>query len=448
MSTATLDRARVGARDLLRLAGPVVASRLGIMVMGLVDTLVVGRHSAVELGYLALAWAPTGVILTTAVGLLQGVQVLTSQAIGAGRAAETGAVLRRGLVYAFWVGVAAAALLAVAGGPLLAMLGLDADLVRGATPVLRVLALSLVPIMLADAGIFWLEAHGRALPGTLAMWGANVVNLGLNLWLVPGRFGVAGAEASAWSTALSRTALFAFTAVAIVGWRQARGFGIFAPAPSDPQASAELRRVGYGASVSYAIESGAFSAMTIVAGWLGALAVASWAIILNILALLFMMPLGVATATAVLVGQAYGAGDAVGIRRAARLGFVTTVVLTVVLSAAVGFGASDIAGAYTRDPAVRASAASALVLCAWLFFVTDGLQVVAAQSLRARGDIWVPTVTHALSYVVVLVPAGYLAAIPLGGGVRGIVWATIVAGAVSAALLWGRFAWLSRETSP
>ena len=414
--------------------------------MGVVDTLVVGRHSAVELGYLALAWAPTGVVLTTAIGLLQGVQVMTSNAIGAGRASDTGAILRRGLVYAFWVGCMAAAVLVGIGGPLLGHIGLDDALAGGATPVLRVLALSLVPIMIADAGIFWLEAHGRAVPGTIAMWGANAVNLGLNLWLVPGQsgFAVAGAAASAWSTALSRTALLVFVAVAIVGWRRARGLGVFTAAPRDPAASAALRRVGYAASISYAVESGAFSAMTIVAGWLGAVAVASWAIVINLMALLFMLPLGLATATAVLVGRAYGAQDPVGIRRAGLLGLGATAAVTVAVSLGVGFGADALAAGYTHDPTVRAIAASALVLSAWLFFVTDGLQVVAAQSLRARGDIWVPTVTHTVSYIVVLVPAGYIAAITLGGGVQGIVWGTIVAGAVSAALLCGRFLWLSR----
>ncbi len=418
--------------------------------MGVVDTLVVGRHSAVELGYLALAWAPTGVVLTTAIGLLQGVQVMTSNAIGAGRANETGAILRRGLVYAFWVGCLAAAVLAGVGGPLLGHIGLDAALAGGATPVLRVLALSLVPIMIADAGIFWLEAHGRPVPGTIAMWGANAVNLGLNLWLVPGRsgFAVAGAEASAWSTALSRTALLAFVAVAIVGWRRARGLGVFTVAPRDPAASAALRRVGYAASISYAVESGAFSAMTIIAGWLGAVAVASWAIVINLMALLFMLPLGLATATAVLVGRAYGAGDAAGIRRAGLLGLWATVAVTVAVSLGIGFGADALAAGYTHDPAVRRIAAAALVLSAWLFFVTDGLQVVAAQSLRARGDIWVPTVTHTISYIVVLVPAGYIGAITLGGGVQGIVWGTIVAGAVSAGLLCGRFFWLSRGSRP
>ena len=92
---------------LLRLAGPVVVSRLGIMAMGVVDTVVVGRYSATELGYHALGWAPTGVVLTTALGLLYGIQVMTSQAIGEGRSADTGAILRRGLVHRFMLRQAA-----------------------------------------------------------------------------------------------------------------------------------------------------------------------------------------------------------------------------------------------------------------------------------------------------------------------------------------------------
>jgi MATE family multidrug resistance protein len=66
------DHAPIRLRNLLTLAGPVVASRLGIMAMGLVDTIVVGRHSVTELGFLALAWAPTMVVLTTGIGLLRG----------------------------------------------------------------------------------------------------------------------------------------------------------------------------------------------------------------------------------------------------------------------------------------------------------------------------------------------------------------------------------------
>lgn len=442
-----LDPAHAPIRlgTLLRLAGPVVVSRLGIMAMGLVDTLVVGRHSATELGFLALAWAPTMVVLTTGIGLLSGVQVLTSQAIGAGRDEDTGAVLRRGLVYAFWLGLAAFAVLAGLGGRFLGNVGLDPALVAGAVPALRLLALSLLPILIVDSGIFWLEAHGHPVPGMWAMWAANAVNLGINLWLVPGTSGllIAGAEASAVATLISRVALLGFVAAYIVWWPAARSLGVFIKPPRDPAASRSLRRIGYGASLSYFVETAAFGGMTIVAGWIGATGVAAWAIVINVAAIIFMVPLGLAAATAVLVGRAYGAGDIVGIRRAGLLGFGAVVGVELAICAGIGFGADAVAAAYTLDPAVRVIAAGSLVLSC-LFYLPDGLQVVGAQSLRARGDIWLPAATHFISYIGLLIPVGYVAAIPMGLGVAGIVWGTIIASAVSAGLLLGRFFWLDR----
>src|ERR1700753_2199595 len=89
---------RTELAELLKLSGPVVISRLGIMGMGLTDAVVVGRYSATQLGYHALGWAPSSIVITMALGLLTGIQVMTARAIGEGRRHETGAVLRRGLV--------------------------------------------------------------------------------------------------------------------------------------------------------------------------------------------------------------------------------------------------------------------------------------------------------------------------------------------------------------
>jgi MATE family multidrug resistance protein len=443
MMSAIDDPARPALGPLLRLAGPVVVSRLGIMAMGVVDTVVVGRYSAEQLGYHAIGWAPTGVVLMTAVGLLYGIQVMTSQAIGDGRAVATGVILRRGLVYALLVGSAAALILAVLGGPALHMVGLDPALADGATPVLQVLAISLLPIMLADGGIFWLEAHGRAVPGMVAMWAANGVNLVLNLWLVPGTsgFAVSGAVASGWATALSRVALMLIIIGVIASWPEARRFGVFSKHAPDPAAAAAQRRVGYGTAVSYFIESAAFGAMSIFAGWLGALSVAAWAVVINLAAVIFMVPMGLAAATAVMVGRAHGARSEAGVMRAAALGFGVTVAVLLLVCAAVGLNNDALAAAYTSNETVRDMAGAALLLSC-LFYVPDGLQAVGAQALRARGDVWMPTATHFASYLAVMMPLGWALALPGGLGVSGLVWAVVAASAVSAVLLWGRFWWL------
>ena len=435
-----------GLSALLTLATPVVASRLGIMAMGLVDTVIVGRHSAAEVGYHALAWAVTGVVLTTALGLLSGVQVMTSQAIGEGRDADTGAILRRGLSYALWISLAAAAFLALTGGPMLQAFGMAPGLADGATPVLLVQAVSLVPIIVADAGLFWLEAHGRALPGTIAMWLANLVNLVVNLWLVPGGniLGVEGAAASAWATFASRLFLLVVLAFVILRWQRARELGVLSPAPRDPAASKAMRRVGYGAAASYFIESLAFSAMAVFAGWIGVAAVAVWAVVINVAALVFMVPLGLSVATSVLVGQAYGARDQSGLKQSAVQGFGVTAAVLLLVSLGVGLFPQAIAQGYSRDAAVIAGIASAMTLSS-LFFVADGLQVVAAQSLRARSDIVMPTATHLVSYVVLMMPLAWWLGVHNGGGVDGLIWAIVIASALSAVLLWGRFVLLAQR---
>src|SRR5580698_3678751 len=155
-AASSMHPIRTDLARLTRLAGPVVVSRLGVMTMGLTDTIVVGRHSAEQLGFLALGWAGASTVLGAAMGLLSGVQVMTSRAIGEGRSDLTGAVLRRGLVYGLWVGAAAAAVLCLGGPPLLASLGLKGGLAAGASAPLVILALSMPAFALSSAAASWL----------------------------------------------------------------------------------------------------------------------------------------------------------------------------------------------------------------------------------------------------------------------------------------------------
>lgn len=204
-----------------------------------------------------------------------------------------------------------------------------------------------------------------------------------------------------------------------------------------------LLRIGLAAAGSLFVETSAFAGMNIVAGWLGALETAGWAIVLNVTGLIFMIPLGLSSATAVLVGHAYGAGDTRGMVAAGLYGFKATIAVLALICLGVWVSADLIAAAYTRDLAVRALVVPALILSC-LFFIADGLQVVAAYALRARNDVWLPTATHVFSYAMVMLPLGWLFAHPMGHGINGIVWAVILASLLSAALLLGRFAWLAR----
>lgn len=446
LSGGPRDRVRDDLAQLLKLSGPVVLSRLGIMTMGLTDAVVVGRYSARELGYHALAWAPTSVILTMAIGLLTGVQVMTARAIGEGRRHETGAVLRRGLVYSLWIGCLSTIFLAAVGPAFLHAIGLDQDLADGASRALLVFSLSMPGYALSVTAAFWLEGLSRPGPAAWAMWAANVVNLGLVLLLVPGSFGLPalGAVGAACATTGARAFLAAATLGFIVLMPEAHALGVFRKPERDRAAEHEQRRIGYGAGLSNFFEVASFASMNIIAGWLGGLAVAAWAIVFNVVAIVFMVPLGLATGAAVLVGRAYGARDPAGVNRAGAVAFSVTAVFGLAVSLVIWPAAELISRGYTTDPKTIAMAAPALAL-ACLFLLPDAVQVVTAQALRARGDVWLPTYAHLMSYIGVMAPLAYWLAIPVGLGLMGVVWAVAVASFLSMGLLLGRFRMLSRR---
>lgn len=431
--------------ELMALAWPVVLARLGIMAMGLCDALVVGRFSATQLGYHAMGWAPTSVVVTMVVGLLSGVQVMTARATGQGRSEQAGAVLRRGLSYSLWIGLAAMIVLVAGGPPFLHVLGLPKDLADGATGPLVIFSLSMPGYAFSIAASFWLEGLGRPKPAAVMMWLANGVNLAVDLLLVPGTFGLPalGAVGGAWATTAARTFLAAALLIYIVRMPQARSLGVFERPERDRAAESEQRRIGYGAGASNFFEVASFSGMNVVAGWIGGLAVAAWAITLNVVAIVFMVPLGLSTATAVLVGRAYGARDLEGVKRASWVAYGVSLAFGVLVSLILWPAAHLIASGYTSDLPTLAMAAPAVALCC-LFLIPDALQVVCAQSLRARGDVWAPTATHLASYVAVMAPLAWWLAIPMKLGVNGIVWAVVAASFLSAGLLMARFGHLNR----
>lgn len=435
---------RSALRELLKLAWPVILARIGIMTMGLTDAIVVGNYSSVELAYHSLAWAPTAVIVTTAVGLLLGVQVMTARMLGQGRKAEVGGVLRRGVVYALQIGVASMIALIVTGPWALRHMNLEAGLGEGAGPALVVFALSMPAYLVSVAAQFFLEALHKPKPGMIAMWVANAVNLALNLLLVPDLLGIglAGAEASAWATFGARMSLAVFLIWYIARLPEARALGVFNRPKRDPEAARDQIRIGAGAGASYFIEVGAFALMTLIAGQLGAAETAAWAVVLNISAIVFMAPMGLSSATAVLVGRAYGAGDSRGVLRAGLVGIGVVTAMTLAIALLVWPSADLLVAAYNRDPALLAIAGPALVL-ATLFFVADGIQVVAAQANRAAGDVWWPTIMHFAAYGAVMMPLGWWLAHRVG--VDGLVWAVIVASLASSTLLTGRFVRVARR---
>jgi len=425
--------------DTLRLAGPVALARLGIIGMGIVDVVVVGQLAPDELPHQALGWAPTAVFLVAAIGLLQGVQVLAARQLGEGKPEGAGVAWHRGVVLAMAAGVVSALAMWAAGQNMFTVFGIADDLAAPSTPVMNILALSIPLHLVYIAGTYFLEAIKKPAISTAVMWAANVVNLVLNLWWVPEH----GAIGSAWATVGARVFLAGAILLCIWYVRDGALYGVRKFGAPGPSYSA-LLAVGIAAAVSQAVEAGAFSAMTVIAGRLGADYVAAYQIVLNLMALVFMTALGMGAASAVLVSEAVGRQAPQDARRAGWTGLGLNTIGMVIAAILILVFAEQIGRVYTADVALATLVASLMWICA-LCLTPDGAQVVVASALRARGDNWFPTFSHILAYAFVMPVLGYWLAEHEGMGVAGLLFAIFWASMLSAAVLIARWWALARS---
>jgi MATE family multidrug resistance protein len=398
------------------------------MGMGVVDVMVVGQIVPSQLPYQALGWAPIGVLLVTGIGLLTGVQVLAARAVGAEAPAEAGQAWRRGLVVSAAAGALAVGLVWLMGARLFTAFGIAPELAEPSAVVARILVLSVPLHFVYVTSAFFLESIQRPLGSTIVMWAANLANLILNLALVPGF----GAEGSAWSTVGARLCL----AVALVIWvlhlKDAERYGV-RRSGSSPSYGA-LLRVGGAAAVSHAAESGAFSGMTLGAGRIGGDAVSTYQILLNLLAIVFMVSLGLSSATAVLTSEAVGRKAPADATRVSFVGLIANTTFMLISAVILYFFAGAVGRAYTADLKVATGVAALMWLVA-LILPPDGGQVVAASALRARGDNWFPTASHLISYALVMPALGLWLGEWRGQGVAGLMLAILAASWLSCSAL-------------
>lgn len=421
-----------------RLAAPLAAGHLSTGLIGFVDAVVAGRHgtttlAAVSVGT-ALFWLPMMIPL----GTLMALPPAVSQRDGGGRHDEIGPLFRQAMWLAALLGLAMFAFLTVAPYALEPM-GIAAEIRPGATGFMHAirwgvpaLALYLCMRYLSD-GMHW-------------TWPSMVFGFGGLVLLVP--LGVALTFGIGPLPELGATGLG--IASAVMMWAQAIAMALYlARAPRfaglrlfahferpDRVVIGGLLRTGLPIGVTVLMEGGLFIATALLIGRLGEVPAAAHQIAINVASLAFMIPFGIAEATTVRVGHAFGRGDAVGIARVARAGYTLLIGTQTLAALAMLAGNDAIVALYTADAAVAALAAT-LLLYAAAFQFPDGVQVVSAGALRGLGDTRVPMLLAALAYWGIGMPVGAGLGLWLGWGPTGM-WIGLIAGLVVAAVLLSR----------
>lgn len=432
-------------RSLTAIAVPVVIVQVGMMLMGVVDTLMVGRLSANALAAVALGNLYFFNIIVIPMGALMALDPLVSQAVGARDSPGVTRAIQRGVILSIVLGLVAT-LAMLPAGPALRLFRQPAAVIPETVTYVHITAASMAPFLAFIVIRQSLQAMHRLAPIVVTIIIANVLNALLNWMLIFGRLGAPqlGVTGAAVATVIGRWMML-FLVVALA-WRDLRPH--LERLQRDSWAFISLRRllaIGLPIGFQQFLEFSAFAAVGLLMGSFGALQVAAHHIALNLAALTFMVPLGVGAAAAVRVGHAIGASDPARARRAARVAYVIGAAF--MTSTAIVFltFARPLAELYTSDASVVAIAA-VLIPIAGIFQVFDGSQAVGAGVLRGLGDTKVPLIAMLGGYWLIGIPVSIGLGFRSGLGPVGLWWGFVAGLAAVALFLLLRVRFMFRRT--
>lgn len=437
------------ARQSFRHAWPLVLGYVGHNLIGVVDTVLVGRLGATELAGVAIG---NGIYFTASVagmGLVSGLDPILSQAVGAGEGKRIDAAFRAGLKLAVGVALPIVAALMVVTS-LLPLMGVSAEITAVSHEFMWARAPGALPFIVMMAFRTLLQSRGNT---KAMMWGAitaNVVNLLLNALLIYGD----GALTTVGLPAVGLPALGVLgsgiaSTIATVAQLLVlvRAFRRLEPLEGDGDTNVRVRKIaalGFPISLTYLAEVGAFTVAGIFAGRIGAEAGSGHQIAIQLASLTFTVCMGIANATSVRVGKAVGKQDMRAMQLAGWTGFGLSVLYMTVTSIICLLFAEPLAGLVSNSASV-VMVAVPLIHIAAAFQLFDGIQVVGAGALRGLGDTKSVQYANLLGYYVIGLPVAALLAFGLDLGVRGLWWGLCAGLGAVATMVLLRWRDLSRK---
>ena len=390
------------------LGGPILIAQLAQMANGVIDTIMAGHYSPRDLAAVGIGsslWMP---ILLFFFGVLSALQPSIAGYLGAGQARRIIPTSWQGL----YIGLASALLMILAligAGELLPLLRLEPATAGITQGYLQAFVWGVPALMLITAlrGLTDGLGHTRVIMAVSLL--ATLLNLPLNYVLIYGKLGLPalGGVGCGWATALSNGLAALVMLIYLNRSRQYRAFHLLAGWVAPHWASiTDLLRLGLPIGASMFVEVSMFAVIALFLAPLGPTVVAGHQVVLNIVSLVFMLPLSLGMALTLRVSFLIGAGQPEVARRLARTTLLLALGIALVYMPLLLFGRELLVALYTGDPGVREVAMQLLVFAA-IFQIADVLQVTAISALRGYRDTRLPLIIMLVSFWGLCLPLGY-----------------------------------------
>ena len=391
-------------REMIRLAAPIVLTQLSWVAMMTTDIAMIGRLGADPLAGASLALMVFFLGYVSCIGVTMATAGLAAQAYGARKPRTLRRVIRQGL----WITI----LLTLPGvavfsqtGDILRLLGQPPEALHHADAYMSTLMWALPPTIAFAVLRNFVSALNRPAVALWVMMAGVPLNAVLDYGLIFGNLGMpqldlAGAGIA---TAAVNVGMFlSLLAIAVTRKPFARYMILARFWRPDWYQFRQIFRIGLPIACMMLLESGFFIGAVFVAGQFGTTVIAAHMIAMQLPHITFMVPMGLAQAATVRVGQAVGRRDTIGAYRAGwtalavTVAFMTAMMVTV-LAIPENFAAMFLDLGRADSAAVMGLATTFLFYAAF-FQMADGMQAVAAGALRGLNDTAVPMLLAVVSY--------------------------------------------------
>jgi MATE family multidrug resistance protein len=435
-------------RETLKLAYPVSIGQLGHILLGIEDSLMVGKVGAVPLAAASLVNGLVFLVVVFGLGMSLAVTPLTAIANGEKKLSECSHIFNNSLLVNSTIALILF-LLTFFAADLIIYLKQKQDVAISAISYAKIISLSIIPFMLFLTVKQFTEGLSITKPAMYATIIANFVNILVNWLLIYGNLGfpTLGLDGAGYATLATRLALIIVMFGYILKSKNFIQFHFFRFKKSwNLNIVKQLLRIGIPTGLQHFFEVGAFSTSAVMIGWLGSKALAAHQIALSMAAVSFMIILGISSAGTIRVGSAMGRKNRPEIRRS---GFLAIVVASsimgffgIVFIVLKGF----LPKLFINDIEVILIASNLLIVAAF-FQVSDGVQAVGLGILRGIKDVRIPMYISFFAYWIIGLPVGYILGFTFELGVTGI-WIGLLVGLTLAAIFLSiRFHLKSRDPS-
>lgn len=393
----------------MRLGSPILIGQMAQMLNGVIDTIMAGRAGASDLAGVAIGnslWVP---LFLFVMGLLNATQPIISEHRGARKFSKILPVTWNAIYIAIAASVISGALLTHVS-PVLTLIQLDSESARITTGYLKAFSLGLpaIFILVAIRGLTDGLGHTKIFMSFALL--TACINTPLNYVFIYGKLGIPamGGIGCGWATAISQWSALLLLAVYLHYSRWFKDYHLWRQwMPPKMKNLSEILRLGIPIGFTIFVEATMFAVVALLIAPLGTAVVAGHQIALNVISILFMVPLSLGLALTLRISFLVGAKQPETARLVARSSIFLVLIIALILGSLLFVFATPIAALYSTDPIVIGIAATLLGYGA-MFQAADILQVVAISALRGYKDTKISAYIMLVSFWVIGIPVGYV----------------------------------------